>query len=165
MDRKAEPETLLAGLAWTLACVESAAAALTPAELRIAPAAGGWSANEILWHIRATADVHGEHIARILDEDEPRWRHVSPRARMKKSRYDQMQFEESAHALAEQRSELIARLSGRPPAAWERFARVWVAHRESEWRLTLRAQVWGMVSHEEVHCRELDAIARGGSGG
>lgn len=165
MDRKAEPGTLLAGLGKTLACVESAAAALTPAQLRTAPAVGAWSANEILWHIRATADVYGEQIGRILDEDVPRWRHVSPRARMKKARYDLLEFAEAAAAFASQRNDLVTRLRGLQAEAWGRFAIVRVAHREGDWRLTLDERVWGMVSHEEVHCRELEAIVEGRSQG
>lgn len=161
MDVGAISRALLDGLGQTMRCVQHVGEQLSPVELRSAPAAGAWSANEILWHIRAQADVYGEQIARILEHDEPRWRHVSPRARMKKARYDQLEFAESAKAFAVQREQLIARLRGLAPEAWGRFAVVRVAHRESELRLTLAERVSGMVSHEGVHCGEMEALVRG----
>lgn len=123
----------------------------------VAPASGGWSPNEILWHIRAVADVYGEHVKRILDEEVPRWRHVSPRARMKKARYDQLPFAESYAAFARQRSDLLALLGSIPPEAWHRFAIVRVEERE--WRMTLQERVWGMAHHEEIHCAQLEEVA------
>jgi len=118
---------------------------------------GGWSPNEVLWHIRATADVHDGHVFRILDEDEPRWRHVSPRARMKKVSYNEMPFADSLAAFRPQREALLARLEGLSPSAWDRLALVKVE--KKEWRLTLRAQLWGYAHHEEGHCTQLEELA------
>lgn len=157
MDAKVEPGTLVDGLENTLRGVERVGRQLPAAQLKRAPVAG-WSANEILWHIRAQSDVYGEHIARILEEDEPRWRHVSPRARMKKVRYDLLEFGESAAAFRTQRIELVARLRALPEEAWERAGLVRVAHREGDWRLTLKERVQGMVSHEQSHWGQLEAV-------
>lgn len=159
MDRTAEPAALVRSLAETTARVEAVGRRLSADQLRVSPVAGGWSPNEILWHIRATADVHGEHIRRILDEDEPRWRHVSPRARMKKARYDQLPFAESFAAFAQQRGDLVALLGSVGPEAWERVALVFVPYYKSEWRLSLQPLVWGMADHEEGHCRQMEAVA------
>jgi hypothetical protein len=161
MDRSAEPATLVRALAETTARVEAVARRLSSAQLTASPVPEGWSPNEILWHIRATADVHGEHITRILNEDEPTWRHVSPRARMKKSRYDQLPFADSFAAFAQQRAGLVALLESSAPAAWQRIALVWVPYYKREWRLTLRGLVWGMVDHEEGHCTQVEAVAAG----
>ena len=159
MDRNADPETIVRGLTETLARVEAVGRALAPEQLVEAAEPGGWSPNQILWHIRATADVHGEHLARILDEDEPRWRHVSPRARMKKTRYYELPFAESCAAFAQQRAELVARLEGVALEAWQRAALVFVPYYKSEWRLTLHRLVWGMADHEEGHCRQMEGVA------
>lgn len=159
MDRNADPATLVRGLAETAARVAAVGRQLPEDRLVAAAEPGGWSPNQILWHIRATADVHGEHLARILDEDEPRWRHVSPRARMKKTRYYELPFAESLAGFAQQRKELVARLKGVPPEAWERVALVFVPYYKSEWRLTLHTLVWGMVDHEEGHCRQTEGAA------
>ncbi len=110
MDLTAEPAAIVRGLAETAARVEVVWRRLLAERLRVSPVAGGWSPNEILWHIRATTDVYGEQIGRILDEDQPRWRHVSPRAGMKKARYDQLPFAESFAAFAQQRADLVALL-------------------------------------------------------
>jgi hypothetical protein len=159
MDRNAPPADLLRGLAETAACASAIGEQLSAAKLKASPKPEGWSANEILWHIRATADVHGEHIDRILNEDEPRWRHVSPRARMKKSRYDELPFAESLAAFAQQRADLVALLKGVEPEAWQRVALVFVPYYKREWRLTLHAQVWAMVDHEEGHCAQMEQVA------
>jgi hypothetical protein len=159
MDRNAEPVTLVRSLAQTLARAKAVGQLLSATQLRVSPVPKGWSPNEILWHIRATADVHGEHIARILDEDTPRWRHVSPRARMKKSRYDELPFAESLAAFAQQRTNLVARLKRIEPDEWQRVALVYVPYYHREWRLTLHTLVWGMSDHEEGHCEQMEQVA------
>ena len=159
MDRNAEPATLVRSLAETLARVKAVGQRLSSAKLTASPVPKGWSPNEILWHIRATADVHGEHITRILDEDTPRWRHVSPRARMKKSRYDELPFAESLAAFGRQRTDLVARLKRIEPDAWQRVALVYVPYYQREWRFTLHTLVWGMSDHEEGHCAQLEDVA------
>ena len=156
MERNAEPAALVSGLAEDLARIGAVKSRLTSEEAVAAPPWGGWSANEILWHIRATADVYGEHIARILTEEEPRWRHKSPRARMKKSRYDAIPFAESFGAFETQRTELLALLRTAPPGAWGRAAIVKVEKRD--WRLTLHERVRGFFQHEAVHCAEMEAL-------
>ena len=154
VNRNASPVDLVRTLGETTSRVDAIARGLPAEQLLVS--VGGWSPNEILWHIRATADVYGEHIKRILDEDEPRWRHVSPRARMKKSRYDQLTFHESFAAFAHQRAELVDQLSALAPEAWERIALVRVDKRDQ--RLSLHERVWGMANHEEVHCRQLEEV-------
>jgi len=159
MDRNAEAATFVRSLAETTARVDAAARGLSADRLVISPTPGGWSPNEILWHIRATADVYDEHIRRIIREDEPRWRHVSPRARMKKARYDQLPFAESFAAFSRQRTELLALLGSIAPDAWQRFALVRVPSKAEDWRLTLHERVWGMASHEEIHCTQMEDVA------
>jgi hypothetical protein len=158
-DGNAKPSVLVRYLAETAARVDAVGRRLSAAQLAASPEPMGWSPNEILWHIRATADVYGEHIDRILNEDEPRWRHVSPRARMKKSRYDQVPFAESFAAFAQQRAALVALLGDVAAEAWQRIAVVRVPHNEREWRLSLHERVLGMANHEEVHCAQMEDVA------
>jgi hypothetical protein len=154
MDRLADPAKLLDALSRTLDRFQAASVKRSPAQLLAAGSSGEWSPNEILWHIRASADVYGEHIERILAEEAPSWRHVSPRARMKKARYDQVPFADSLAAFTQQRAGLVAMLEGLPANAWQRFAIVRADKRER--RLTLQERVAGMVHHEEIHCREFE---------
>jgi hypothetical protein len=153
MRRIGEPDELLRGLADTVRRFEAVAHRLSPE--RLTSSKQGWSPNEILWHVRAAADVYGEQVTRILEEENPRWRHVSPRARMKKSRYDQVPFEESVAAFARQRAELLGRLQPLPPEAWQRAATVKVDKRP-DWHLTLQERLWGMANHEAAHCAQVE---------
>jgi len=157
MDRETDPAILVRSLAATVTRIQAAVRSLSARQLSSPPARGEWSPNELLWHIRATADVYGEHIARILDEDEPSWRHISPRARMKKARYDEVPFAESFTAFRRQRKELLSRLGSIEPSAWQRFARIRVRDRDS--KSTLHERVWRMAEHEEIHCVQMERTA------
>jgi hypothetical protein len=159
VDRNAEPATLVRALAGTIERIDAVARRLSTAQLTAPPAPKAWSPNEILWHIRAVADVHGEHIARILNEDEPRWSHVSPRARMKKARYDELPFAESFAAFTQQRTDLVDLLGSIAPEAWQRVAVVYVPYYKSDLRFSLHALVWGMADHEEGHCAQMEKTA------
>ena len=67
---------------------------ITPAQLRTSPADDAWSANEVLAHLRACADVWGNHIAAILAEDMPERRGVNPRTWIKSTDYLELGFHE-----------------------------------------------------------------------
>jgi hypothetical protein len=159
LDRDAKPAAILRSLADVTDRIEVVGKRLSAAKLKAPPEPGAWSPNEILWHIRATADEYGEHVARILDEDKPRWRHVSPRARMKKVHYNELPFAESFAAFKQQRADLIALLKKLPPKAWERLALVHVPYNNSEWRLTIHERVRGMAAHEQGHCTQMEETA------
>ena len=160
MHRTAEPQALVRALAETTRRIDAAARGLPVAQLAVSAAADRWSPNEILWHLRAVADVYGDHITRIVNEDAPRWRHVSPRARMKTARYDQLPFAESFAAFARQRADLVSLLSSLPPEGWQRVALVKVEHKGGqESPLTLLERVRGMVNHEEIHCAQMEEAA------
>ncbi len=157
MDRTAGPDVLLPWLAQTVATFDAIGRSLPAALLSAPPEPGQWSPNEILWHVRAVADVYGEHALRILNEDLPAWRHVSPRARMKKARYDQIPFAESLSAFQRQRADLTTLLDGLAPEAWQRVALVQVDAKES--RLSLQERIWVMAAHEESHCAQAEQLA------
>ena len=136
--------------------IEAAATRLRAEQLPARPAEGAWSANEVLWHVRACADVYGEQVARIVEEDQPRWRHVSPRARMKRTRYDELPFADSFAAFRHQRIELVERLERLPGEAWKRFAFVRTEKGEAPVSLLQRLSV--MAQHEAVHCDQFEAL-------
>ena len=115
---------LLALLAAAPARMAQSTAALSAAQLRAAPAPGQWSANDILAHLRACADVWGGGIARILAEDEPVFRAVNPRTWINQTDYPQLEFAPSLAAYTAQREALLAVLESLPPEAWLRGATV-----------------------------------------
>jgi len=156
VNQTADPALLLAALARTPVRIEAAATRLRAEQLPARPAEGAWSANEVLWHLRACADVYGEQVARIVEEDQPRWRHVSPRARMKRTRYDELPFADSFAAFQQQRIELVERLEQLPPQAWQRFA--FVRTEKGEAPVSLLQRLSGMAQHEAVHCDQFEAL-------
>ena len=145
--------TLLAEAPERLAALS---AGLTPAQLRTAPESDEWSANEVLAHLRSCADVWGKGIARILDEDAPTIRAVSPRTWISKTDYPDLQFRPSLRSFTEQRAGLLALLEPLPPEGWARVARVTGAGKPLEWSVLSYAQ--RLARHEHVHVGQVEHI-------
>jgi hypothetical protein len=74
--------TLLAEMPTRLAALT---ADLSPEALQMRPTPEEWSANEVLAHLRACADVWGNYIRTIIVEDRPQFRAVSPRTWIKQT--------------------------------------------------------------------------------
>jgi hypothetical protein len=84
----------------------------------------GWSVNDQLAHLRACHDVLGGNMLRIVREDHPAWKAVSPGSRLKQSDYFDWKFAPAFEAFREQRGELLEVLEPLPPEAWEHTATV-----------------------------------------
>jgi uncharacterized damage-inducible protein DinB len=161
MDNTPELLSLLAAAPSRIA---AATADLSPAQLRAAPAPGQWSANDILAHLRACADVWGDCIATILAQDEPTIRAVNPTTWINQTDYLELEFGPSLAAFTAQRAALLAVLAPLPPEAWARGATVKGAGR------TLRRTVFSyadwLASHERTHLKQIarvrsEALQRG----
>ncbi len=130
-----------------------------PAErLRASPAPGEWSANEILAHLRACADVRGGALLRILTEDQPTIRAVNPRTYLPTTGYLDLEFEPSFDAFARQRGELLRVLEGLRAAQWSRAARIVGAGRPIEWSVQYYAE-W-IAIHERPHLKQIAQVAK-----
>ena len=88
-------EHVLILLAETPERIAAATRGLTEAQLHSSPARGEWSANEVLAHVRACADVRGEPIRMILAEKHPTFRAVNPLTWIKKTDYLDLEFRAS----------------------------------------------------------------------
>lgn len=86
------------------------------------PQADAWSVQEILAHLRACADVWGQSIERMLAEEHPMIRYVSPRGWLNKTDYLQEAFRDSLRAFTIQRVALVKALRGLDPVDWLRGA-------------------------------------------
>src|SRR5205823_3176593 len=83
MARKLMPvEQVLAILSATPSRIADLTAGLPEDQLHASSDFGGWSANEVLAHLRACADVRGGCALKILAEDTPTIRAVDPRTWM-----------------------------------------------------------------------------------
>lgn len=80
--------------------------------------ADAWSAQEIVAHLRACAEVWGHSIERMLAEEHPTIRYVSPRGWIKKTDYLQQSVRDSLAALSHRRIILVKTLSGLDAIDW-----------------------------------------------
>ena len=131
-------------------------AGLEPAQLCANPGRDEWSANDVLAHLRACADVWGTCIATMMAEDAPTLRAANPRTWIKKTDYLELQFRDSLRSFSAQRAELAAVLEALSPAGWSRAATVTGAGRILERTVLCYAQ-W-LARHERQHaehCRRL----------
>jgi hypothetical protein len=95
---------------------------LSEQRLQRRPEADAWSAQEIVAHLRACADVWGRSIDRMLAEDRPTIRYVSPRGWIKKTDYLQQNFDDTLRAFSEQRAVFVTTLRRLNSNNWTRGA-------------------------------------------
>lgn len=150
-------DQILSLLAAAPGVIAAATAGLSPEQLRTAPAPGEWSANDILAHLRACADVWGGCIATILAEDHPTIRAINPRAWMKRTDYPQQEFRVSLQAYTAQREALVAVLEALPPVAWARAATVKGAGKPLE--RTVLGYADSLAVHERAHLKQMARVA------
>jgi uncharacterized damage-inducible protein DinB len=91
-------------------------------QLHRRPEVDAWSAQEIVAHLRACAEVWGRSIDRMVTEDHPTIRYVSPRGWIRKTDYLQQDFRETLRKFSEQRAGLVTRLRKLPAGGWTRSA-------------------------------------------
>ena len=86
------------------------------------PAPEAWSARDILAHLRACATVWGRSIDRMIKEDHPTIRYVSPRGWIKKSTYLDQPFQDLLQEFSGERVVLLKTLRPLEPVGWSRRA-------------------------------------------
>jgi hypothetical protein len=155
-ERKLTAEQVLSLLAEAPLRIEAATSGLSPAQLRTAPGSDEWSANEVLAHLRACADMWGQCIMRMLAEDRPTLRAINPRTWIKRTDYLELDFRASFDSYALQRADLLAILEPLPNEAWSRAATVTGAGR------VLQRTVWtyahGLAIHERPHVKQIARV-------
>jgi hypothetical protein len=131
---------------------------LTPSQLHASPEPDAWSVNDVLAHLRACHDVLGGNTLRILREDTPTWKGMSPRAWMKKTDYQEWAFEPAFEAFKKQRAELLGVLE-EPllPQDWARTAKVIGMLGETYEYSALYYADW-LAGHERAHWKHIGRI-------
>lgn len=132
-------------------------AGLSPAELRQPPAQDAWSANEVLAHLRCCSDVWGGYIRRLIDEDAPKFRAMSPRGWIDRTNYRDLEFQASFRAFEAQRAELLSLLDSLPRGDWSRTARV--TRSGTVVTETVLSFAQRLAEHEHHHLDQLARIA------
>jgi hypothetical protein len=118
--------------------------------------ADSWSVNEVLAHLRACADVWGGNMMTILTQDQPTFRHVSPRAWMRKTNYCELKFQVSFAAFTSQRKNLLKVLGALPNEDWLRSATVKVSTKMRKQTVLSYGQL--LAHHEAGHCEQIARI-------
>jgi hypothetical protein len=153
-DATGEIEQVLTLLAATPRRIASTTGGLDRAHLHSQPDPDSWSANEIVAHLRANADVWGKSILRMIAEDHPTIRYVSPRGWMTKSGYTGQEFSASFQAFTDQRDELLHTLRNLAIEGWSRGATFTGTTRGREQTVLSYAQ--RIVEHEAQHLPQLE---------
>ena len=130
----------------------------TDAQLRRPPEEGSWSMIEVLAHLRGAADVQGGWIARMLEDDTPTIRSVSPRTGMKKTDYAAQEFDAFLRGFARQRTDLVKTLSSLALADWSRGATF--TGTTPGRTATIFRVARGIAAHEQGHFGQISAAAR-----
>lgn len=120
--KESEIQAVLTVLSETPQHIARIARGLSEQQLHRKPAPDAWSAHEIVAHLRACAEVWGHSINRMLAEDHPTIRYVSPRGWIKKTDYLQQSFDDTLQAFSQQRVVLVRRLSKLSARGWARGA-------------------------------------------
>ena len=155
-SRSLSIEQVLTLLAETPPRIAALTAGLAPAQLHTAPNRDEWSANDVLAHLRACADVWGGCIAVIIAQDTPTLRAANPRTWIKKTDYLEQGFQPSLHAFAAQRTDLLAVLEPLAPEGWSRAATVTGAGNPLVRTVHTYAQ-W-LARHERPHIKQIIRI-------
>jgi uncharacterized damage-inducible protein DinB len=150
-------DTILERLAETPRRIAALTAGLTSAQLHAAPGPEEWSANDVLAHLRACADVWGAHIEAILAEDEPTRQGVNPRTWITKTNYLDQKFRPSLRSFTQQRTELLALIEPLPSRAWSRTATVLAWN--VPFRRTMVSFAEHLARHERTHLKQFKRIA------
>ena len=149
-------EQILTMLAAAPPRISALTASLSPAQLRTAPGPDEWSANDVLAHLRACADMWGECIATIIAEDKPTMRAINPRTWIKKTDYLKLEFQPSLRSFNRQRAKLLKVLEQLKPNDWSRTATVTGAGKPLERTVLYYAD--SLARHERPHLKQFERI-------
>src|SRR5262249_12404337 len=117
-----------------------------------------WSANDILAHLRACADVWGKSIVDMVTRDHPELRYISPRTWIRRTDYLKLEFRESLKGFTDQRRELLRLLKGLVVENWSRSATFTATTKGRE--QTVFSYACRIAEHENKHCDQIKAVLK-----
>ena len=147
-------ERYLAVLSETVSRLEQAVNGRDEARLQFKADKTAWSANEILVHLRACADLWTHSIYAMLAENEPTFSDINERKWAKVTKYAELPFRESFQAFSLQRQNLLRVLKTLPFEAWERSAIIF------ERKHTIFTQTRRMAKHEMAHLEQIENLLK-----
>lgn len=143
--------SLLAETPWRIA---ACASRLDEARLRWSPGKRGWSAVEVLAHVRACHDMWSHSIYAMLAHDNPSLPWLDERRWAEVMRYAALGFHPSFQAFVLGREELLRVLRDLPVAAWSRTARI------EGYSHSVFSQARRLALHEIRHCDGIESLLK-----
>jgi len=150
-----DPSDVVALLESTPRRIHSVTLGLNDKDLTWKPSPDFWSVNEVIAHLRACADVWGNSILKILKEENPTIRYVSPRTWIRKTGYLSSDFPASFLAFRRQREDLLKTLQSLDHKDWLRQATVNATKLREE---TVLSYAQRLAIHEAGHCEQMDRV-------
>jgi hypothetical protein len=157
----AETESVLRLLATTPRRIASLSRGVEISKLHFRPHQESWSANDIVAHLRACADVWGKSILDMIARDHPTLRYVSPRSWIRKTDYLEEEFRGSLKAFSAQRRELLRALRGLAIKDWLRSATFTATTKGRE--QTVFSYACRIAEHENKHCDQIETVLKSAS--
>ena len=151
-------EEILSRLEAGPARIASLTHGLTESQLHTPSDDGEWSANDILAHLRSCNDVWGGYIQRMVAEDRPTIRVISPRNYIRKTNYLDIDFAPSLEAFTTARVELMTLLRSLPPEAWLRTCIATGAGRPND--RSVHGEGDALARHGRPHLRQIEAVVK-----
>lgn len=149
------PEQVLTLLRDTLPRIAALIAGLTATQGQTRPHTQEWSLHELIDHLRACNTVWGKMITRILTEEHPTIRYISPRTWIRKAGYREVDVHEAFYAFTAERAHLLAQLELLPPEAWHRAATIKATKIHTR---TVLYYADGIVRHEQAHLAQMEGV-------
>jgi len=153
MLMKGSPEDVIERLRDVPARIAKAFDGRAAARLDAAPAGDGWSAGEILAHLRASNDIVATRAYMILARDNPPLPAFDERAWAAVAGYARLEILDSLQACTSRREELVAALREVAPEGWAR-----TGQHEARGPITLLDVLAGLMEHEEEHCAQIESL-------
>lgn len=150
-----DPAAVITQLETTARRIASPTNGLPDKDLLWKPSADSWCVNEVVAHLRACADVWGDSIAKILEQDNPTFRYVSPRTWIRETNYLNVDFRTSLLEFQNQRRNLLKILRPLGHEQWQRRALVKASKHRTE---TVLSYAQRLAIHEASHCEQIDRI-------
>jgi hypothetical protein len=149
-------EQILILLAESPRRIAALTAGVAPTRLRDPPDDAQWSANDVLAHLRACADVWGGSIVTMVREDHPTIRAINPRTWIRDTDYLDRAFRPSLRAYTRQRTELLELLEALSPEDWERGGTFTGAGKPME--RTVLSEADAIARHERSHVKQIARV-------
>ena len=117
----------------------------------------GWSAAQIVAHLRASDEILTPRIYQMLVRDDPPLPAFDERRWAEVAGYDALPVDVHFARMALRRYELLQLLRGLEPAAWAR-----AGEHEEHGRVTIFALAAHIAGHEEEHLAQLEQVLGNG---